>query len=160
MSLKTLSGKIENIKQILVREVSEQKTYNLSIADSHTYFIGNQGILVHNADEKPNGKIYVGRDPKTGEVIYVGQTKQDLDERIKQHRDDAKKSPDKYKFKKDMDVELVMDGLTDDEMDYHERRVYDKHGGEENIKDNKILKNRQLPMTDEKINALKAKHCK
>ncbi len=160
MSLKTLTGKVENIKQILVREVSEQETYNLSIADYHTYFIGNEGFLVHNADEKPNGKIYVGRDPKTKEVIYVGQTKQDIEERTKQHRNDAKKHPDKYKFKKDMDVKVVMDGLTDDEMDYHERRIYDEHGGEKNIKDNKILKNRQLPMTYEKINALKAKHCK
>jgi len=161
MSLKTLTGKIENIKQILVREVSEQETYNLSIADSHTYFIGNEGFLVHNADEKPNGKIYVGRDPN-GNVIYVGQTKQDMEERIKQHRSDSEKYK-KYEFKKDMKFEVVMDGLTDDEMDYHERRIYDNHGGKENIKDNKILKNRQLPMTDEKINALKAKqgkHCK
>lgn len=160
MSLRTISGKIEDIRQIFVHEVSEQETYNLSIAECHTYFIGNEGFLVHNADEKPNGKIYVGRDPKTGEVIYVGQTKQDIDERIRQHRDDAKKFPDKYQFKEDMKVEVVMDGLTDDEMDYHERRIYDKHGGQENIKDNKILKNRQVPMTDEKINALKDKYCK
>ncbi len=160
MSLRTLTGKVEDIKQIFVREVSEQETYNLSIADYHTYFIGNEGFLVHNADEKPNGKIYVGRDPKTGDVIYVGQTKQEIDERIKQHRADAKKHPDKYQFKENMKVEVVMDGLTDDEMDYHERRIYDKHGGKKNMKDNKILKNRQLPMTNEKIDALKAKHCK
>jgi hypothetical protein len=160
MYLRTLTGKVENIKQILVREVSEQETYNLSIADYHTYFVGNEGFLVHNADEKPNGKIYVGRDPKTGEVIYVGQTKQDLSERAKQHGNDAKKYPEKYGFKKGMVFEEVMDGLTDDEMDYHERRIYDEHGGKENIKENKILKNRQLPMTTEKINALKAKHCK
>jgi hypothetical protein len=153
MSFRTLAGKVENIKQIFTRKVSEQETYNLSIADIHTYFIGNQGFLVHNADEKPNGKIYIGRDPKTKEVVYVGQTKQDIDERIKQHRDDAKKFPKKYKFKEDMKVEVVMDGLTDEEMDYHERRIYDKYGGE------KKLKNRQIPMTNEKINALKAKYC-
>jgi hypothetical protein len=52
-----------------------------------------------------------------------------------------------------MKLELVMDGLTDDEMDYHERRVYDEQGGEAK------LKNRQIPMTDEKINILKEKYC-
>ena len=52
-----------------------------------------------------------------------------------------------------MKVEVVMDGLTDEEMDYHERRIYDEYGGKEK------LKNRQIPMTDEKINALKAEYC-
>ena len=60
---------------------------------------------------------------------------------------------EKYGFKKGMILEPVLDGLTDDEMDYHERRVYDEQGGEAK------LKNRQIPMTDEKINILKEKYC-
>jgi hypothetical protein len=161
MTFKTRSGKNKCIQKITINKVAEQKTYNLSVADLHTYFIGQNEILVHNADEVVNGKIYIGRDPITKEVIYIGQTKQELDDRIAQHRNDAKKQPKKYKFKKDMVVELAMDGLTDDQMDYHERRLYDAHGGDDkDIKKNKIIKNKQIPMTNEKIAQLEKKYCK
>jgi hypothetical protein len=146
MMLRTITGEITNVKDISIREVEEQDTYNLTVADCHTYFVGNTGILVHNEDETPRGKIYIGRDPITGEIVYVGQTKQELDTRESDHHRDAIKEPEKYGFKKDMKLELVLDGLTDDEMDYHERRVYDEQGGEAK------LNNRQIPMTDEILN--------
>ncbi|MCK5896418.1 MAG: hypothetical protein KAG20_06405 [Cocleimonas sp.] len=160
MTLKTRSSDSKCIQKITINTVDEQKTYNLSIDDLHTYFIGHSEVLVHNADEVANGKIYIGRDPITKEVIYIGQTKQELDDRIAQHRNDARKHPEKYKFKKDMVVELAMDGLTDDQMDYQERRLYDAHGGHEDIKKNKIIKNKQLPMSNEKIALLEKKYCK
>jgi hypothetical protein len=153
MMLRTITGEITKVKDIYIREVEEQDTYNLTVADCHTYFVGNTGILVHNEDETPRGKIYIGRDPITKEVVYVGQTKQEIDTRKSGHHRDAIQEPEKYGFKKGMKLELVLDGLTDDEMDYHERRVYDEQGGEAK------LKNRQIPMTDEKINILKEKYC-
>ncbi|MDY6994418.1 MAG: RHS repeat-associated core domain-containing protein, partial [Pseudomonadota bacterium] len=153
MFLRTSRGKIKQIKMVNLSQVDKQNTYNLTVADNHTYFVGKEGFLVHNEDEPPNGKVYVGRDPNTGEVIYVGQTKQDIDSREAQHHRDSEKYPDKYGFKEGMKLEVVQDGLTDDEMDYHERRVYDEYGGEEK------LKNRQIPMTDEKINALENEYC-
>ncbi|NET58314.1 MAG: hypothetical protein F6K47_19805 [Symploca sp. SIO2E6] len=99
------------------------------------------------------GEGVIGIDPKTKAIIYVGQTKQDLDIRKSQHHNDVVKEPDKYGFKKDMKLELVMDGLTDDEMDYHERRIYNEHGGKAK------LRNLQEPMGDEKSNALKKRYC-
>ncbi|NES20336.1 MAG: hypothetical protein F6K41_15735 [Symploca sp. SIO3E6] len=153
MLLKTVFGEVSEVTKIVIQEVVEQDTYNLTIADSHNYFVGNTGLLVHNTDELPRGKVYIGRDPQTKAIIYVGQTKLDLDTRESYHHNDAVKESDKYGFKKNMKLESVMDGLTDDEMDYHERRIYDEYGGKAK------LKNLQVPMGDEKINDLKKKYC-
>ncbi|MFP4411717.1 polymorphic toxin-type HINT domain-containing protein, partial [Coleofasciculus sp.] len=154
MLLRTVAGAVSEVKSIGIRQVVEQDTYNLTVSDCHTYFVGSEGLLVHNADEVPKGKIYIGRDPQ-GNIIYVGQTKQTLWEREFQHHSDAVKQPEKYGFKKDMKLELVpaMDGLSDDEMFYHERRIYDKLGGKDK------LKNIIEPMGDQKINALIKQYC-
>jgi hypothetical protein len=152
MLLRTITGAVSKVQNIVMREIAEQDTYNLTVADCHTYFVGEEGLLVHNADETPKGKVYIGRD-RDGNIIYVGQTKQDLLSRESDHHGDAIKEPEKYGFKKDMKLEAVMDGLTDDEMDYHERRIYNEHGGKEK------LKNKIEAMGDEKINALVEKYC-
>lgn len=152
MLLRTVASGVSEVKNIDIQEVVEQDTYNLTVADFHTYFVGFEGLLVHNASEVPQGKIYIGRDQE-GNIIYVGQTKQDLLDRESQHHDDAVKKPEKYGFKKDIRLELVMDGLTDDQMDFHERRIYDQLGGKDK------LKNIIEPMGDEKINQLIEKYC-
>ncbi len=55
-----------------------------------------------------------------------------------------------------MKLELYpgMDGLTPDQMNFHERRIFDqmKNSGFN-------LKNNQIPLVDEKVNALLKKYC-
>ena len=160
MFLRTIADQVRQIQTIMVQEVPEQESYNLSIADCHTYFVGKEGFLVHNADEgspeaRGIGKIYIGRNA-AGNIIYVGQTKQDLLTRQANHRRDARKNPRKYSFKKNMTIEVFeqLRGLTDDEMHYHERRIFDKLK-EEGHK----LKYLQEPMGYPKINVLLEKYC-
>ena len=72
------------------------------------------------------------------------------------HRRDARKNPRKYSFKKNMTIEVFEElrGLTDDEMHYHERRIFDKLK-EEGHK----LRYLQEPMGYPKINVLVEKYC-
>ncbi len=152
MLLQTITGGVSKIKKIEVQDVSEQNTYNLTIADSHTYFVGKQGVLVHNEDRR-NGKVYIGRDTQ-GNIIYVGQTKQDILDREKNHHTDAIKKPEIYGYKKYMKLEVIIDGLTDDEMHYHERRVFEQLTAQ-GIK----LRYEQEPMGHAGINKLIEKYC-
>lgn len=55
-------------------------TYNLEVAGLHTYFVGTQGVLVHNgidsgwADPTPkNTRIYAIRHKLTKEILYIGR---------------------------------------------------------------------------------------
>jgi Pretoxin HINT domain len=152
MLLWTLTEGACEVKNIDTIIVVEQDTYNLTVADFNTYFVGAEGFLVHNAYVIPMGKIYVGRDPE-GNIIYVGKTKQDLLDRESQHHDEGIKEPKKYGFKINMKLEVVIDGLTDDQMYFHERRIYDELGGKDKL--NNIIE----PMGDEKINQLIEKYC-
>lgn len=152
MLLQTITGGVSKIKKIEVQDVPEQNTYNLTIADCHTYFVGKQGVLVHNEDRR-NGKVYIGRDPQ-GNIIYVGQTKQDILDREKNHHTDAIKKPEIYGYKKYMKLEVIIDGLTDDEMHYHERRVFEQLTAQ-GIK----LRYEQEPMGHAGINKLIEKYC-
>ena len=75
---------------------------------------------------------------------------------MKGHLNDALRSPEKYGWKQDMKMELVdgMDGLDADQMNYHERRIYDELNEQGHD-----LKNRQVPYTDEKMEKLAKKYC-
>jgi len=155
MRLRTVRGQLPIITAVALRQTPEQETYNLTVADSHTYFIGHSGFLTHNQGGTGNGKIYIGRNPE-GEIVYVGKTKQDLLEREYQHRQDAIKKPKKYGFKKDIKLEQVegMDGLTDDQMAYHEWRIAKRLKAEGHK-----LQNLQEILTDPKVNKLVEKYC-
>lgn len=148
-------GSLRSIRNVQLCDVSLCETFNISVHNNANYFVGDDGILVHNEGDPPKGKIYIGYD-SNGKPVYVGQTRQEIDARQKQHWNDAKKYPDKYGFKKDMTIKEVpgMNGLTDAEMDYHERRIYDdlKAQGHD-------LKNRQIPLVDEKYTKLIEDNC-
>lgn len=152
MLLRTIAGQVTKINSISVQDVSEKNTYNLTIAECHTFFVGQQGVLVHNEDKR-NGKVYIGRDLQ-GNIIYVGQTKQDILNREKNHHANADKRPKIYWYKKNMKLEVVIDGLTDDEMHYHERRIFDQLTAQ-GIK----LRYEQQPMGYAGINELIKKYC-
>jgi hypothetical protein len=143
------------IERVELVNVEACDTFNISVHGDANYFVGTCGSLVHNDGDTPSGKVYIGYD-SNGKPVYVGQTKQELDARQKQHWKDAQKQPDKYGFKKDMTIKEVpgMNGLTDAEMDYHERRIYDELKA-----DGHDLKNRQIPLGDEKYNKLIKENC-
>ena len=153
--LRTALGRLQPIERVSMRRVAETATWNLTIDGCHTYFVGASRVLVHNEGES-GGKIYIGRNPQ-GQIVYVGLTSDDLLDRQAAHRQDAINDPAKYGFKKDITLEVVdgMTGLTDDEMRWHERRIYDE------------LKARGEPLQNpleettsyEKLNALYEKYC-
>ncbi len=64
------------------------------------------------------------------------------------------KKPEIYGYKKDMKLEVIIDGLTDDEMHYHERRVFEQLTAQ-GIK----LRYEQEPMGYAGINELIQKYC-
>jgi hypothetical protein len=53
--LLTKDGKSVKVEYIGKRE-GEFQVYNFEVANEHTYFVGRQGLLVHNACPNPNGK--------------------------------------------------------------------------------------------------------
>jgi len=154
-TLRADGGPLVTIGSVTLRRVAETPTWNLTVDDCHTYFVAAARVLVHNAGES-GGKIYIGRNP-AGKIVYVGLTKDDLLDRQAAHRQDAINEPDKYGFKKDITLEVVdgMTGLTDDEMRWHERRVYDELKGRGEPLQNVL----DETTTYEKLNALYEKYC-
>lgn len=62
--------------------------YNLEVAGTHTYFVGDALLWVHN-DCAPRGGTYILRDPETKQVMRTGRTR-DLARRQREHgRDPA-----------------------------------------------------------------------
>ena len=142
MKLETSDLEVLTVDSVRAIDTDEKDTFNLTVENAHTYFVDEAKILVHNDGNQVNGKIYVGIDPK-GNPIYVGQTVQPLPKREGQHHAEAAANPEQFGFKADMKLVLVpgMDGLNPDQMNYHERRIYDglKEAGFN-------LKNGQIPV--------------
>ncbi len=93
MLLTTIDGKKEQVLSI-EREITQTRTYNFELTNFHNYFVGVSGILVHNSDEKVSkfsdtntykSDIYILKDPRTGKVLYVGQTIQGTTTRLNDH---------------------------------------------------------------------------
>jgi hypothetical protein len=67
---------------------THEDTFNITVADFHTFFVGRIGLLVHNAGysslEKTSTQVYTVRNT-AGEPVYVGKTTQGLDVRFQQH---------------------------------------------------------------------------
>ncbi|MEI3790885.1 MULTISPECIES: PAAR-like protein [unclassified Chryseobacterium] len=153
MILKSLS-----LNNILVKKIDYQKdvelsTFNIEVENNHNYFVGNQGILVHN-DNKPSKfestvkkptKIYEVYDPKTGKTVYVGQTdKTNVADRFKEHVAEGKK---KGNHKKDWGKKYKIREVASGNWDPYEASVWeqhyiDKNGGKANLQNgrNEITK--------------------
>jgi hypothetical protein len=102
-AVRTLSGEygtVENVQLI----AADQPMYNLTVAEAHTFFVGEDGWLVHNCSAPAPGEVIDGRyvgDPKevfnspkpiSGIYEYKDQTgnwyvgkAEDLHARMKQH---------------------------------------------------------------------------
>ena len=100
MTLRALDGGIACIDHVDSADVCST-TFNLEVAGTHAYFVGERGVLVHNrggesifADTGAHvNRIYrvvettVVNGAKVKRVIYVGKTDQTLKARFNQHLD-------------------------------------------------------------------------
>ncbi|MBO2637925.1 hypothetical protein I6M42_14940 [Shewanella algae] len=147
------SAQIDKVK--FIDSPEKKETFNIMVENAHTYFVGERKVLVHNQGSETSGKIYIGYN-KSGTPIYVGQTLQTIKARQAQHFAEAKADPTKWGWKSEMTIIKVpgMDGLTPDQMNYHERRIYDQY-----LQKGYSLKNSQIPLTDSKVNKLLNKYC-
>jgi len=60
--------------------------YNLTVEGTHTYLVGESGVLVHNAyDNTAKYGTYIGTNNGTGKIDYVGITK-NFDARSASHK--------------------------------------------------------------------------
>lgn len=155
MKFATAGNAIITVDSVCAVVSGETETFNLTVENAHTYYVGDEAILVHNDGNGTNGKIYFGLN-SSGTPIYVGQTVQTLSARQTQHQAEALIDSAKWGWKSQMKLELYpgMDGLTPDQMNFHERRIFDqmKSSGFD-------LRNSQIPLTDPKVNALLSKYC-
>ena len=60
------------------------KVYNFEVEEFHTYFVGENGIFVHNGCGD-NQSVYALYDENTNQIEYVGRTN-DLEKRKAQHK--------------------------------------------------------------------------
>jgi hypothetical protein len=85
-------GRVQSVLQVQ----QPQRMYNLSVAEAHTFFVGDGEWLVHNCarprlqlPSRAKGGTYVHVDPATGTVMRVGRTK-DLAARQAAHNRDPR----------------------------------------------------------------------
>jgi|GEM_PF-6594771 len=138
MTLRSINSSLP-IVQHVETYAKESTTYNLEIYDIHNYFVGLQGILVHNG--KPSKfqdtsqtlvEIYEIVD-RSGKVVYTGQTDQGVIKRFQQH---CAKKP--HWIANGYTPRSVRSGnWTPYEATIWEQHYLDKHGGKQKL-ENKI----------------------
>jgi hypothetical protein len=100
--LRTVTGDTAAVTAVERRSVPATTTYNLELGPYPTYFVGG-GVLVHNGSysfwhaypwtvgANDNFKIYIGLNTtdEFKDYVYVGQTKQDIQNREDGHHSEA-----------------------------------------------------------------------
>ncbi len=163
MTLKLVDGSSSAIQAVEVYPAASP-TFNLEVAQAHTYFVGPSGALVHNGDEdisnfgnttKSPGRIYIITDID-GKVIYVGKTRHgDVMDRFKEHLRDK---PD---WRQRYDQGLInrpQQAHSGDWTDY-ETAVWEKHFIDQHSQGN-VLENdpKTPPISEAKYNEFKHLH--
>lgn len=69
-ALLTKDGLVVQIDS-LKRRQGQFKVFNFEVADKHTYYVGNLGVLVHNACAPPPRRPYAPNDPTTGSPLPI-----------------------------------------------------------------------------------------
>jgi len=64
--LQTLHGDTKTVASNLPRPGPKTDVYNLEVHAEHTYFVGEDGVLVHN------NRVYTVAD-EAGQIVYVGK---------------------------------------------------------------------------------------
>ncbi len=76
MTLRLQDGRTAQVQNVTVRELDEpEATCNLEVEGEHNYFVGEDGVLVHNGPslDDPGYWVYVLMDGD-GNVYYVGMS--------------------------------------------------------------------------------------
>ena len=139
--LHLFSGESAVIDNIEVREAPFANTFNLSVDENVTYFVG-AGVLVHNTGYSfGNLRIYAGYNPKFPDKVYIGQT-DDVGRRQAEHRAEAVEklkepnlTPEQrefWEFKKDIVLQERVSGLNPDQANYLEQKNMDIERGANN----------------------------
>ncbi|MBQ6251429.1 polymorphic toxin-type HINT domain-containing protein [Ruminococcus sp.] len=76
-----INGRVIVIESIEIEKTEPTKVYNFKVEDFHTYHVGENGILVHNADYpahmNPDGSLKPNTEYTTGEYDYTYKTNAD-----------------------------------------------------------------------------------
>jgi hypothetical protein len=150
MKVLDIDLKLRTIEDVQIMGTHED-TFNISVAEFHTFFVGKVGLLVHNSGfenitQVPT-EIYTVRDP-AGQVVYVGKTVQGLDVRFQQHINGA--HPD---WANGYTIRQAGAGnWTSYESAVWEQHYMDVYGGKT------ALENRALAISEAKYNAFKCLH--
>jgi hypothetical protein len=140
MRVRLVNGSLVPIESIRRQEVSESSSYNLSLKEVPTYFVG-AGVLVHNEGPVDYGlggvgKVYIGTNPDYPGQIYVGETNQPIADIEFQHFMEAKRKlkgqltpadRELLVFKWGMKIEVVASGLTKREYHLYIQEQFARH---------------------------------
>ncbi|RKZ44403.1 MAG: hypothetical protein DRR16_31410 [Candidatus Parabeggiatoa sp. nov. 3] len=65
---------LHNGSTVVIKEIDTsvrlEKVYNLTVANTHNYFVGEDGVLVHNASKGTKGKCFRGGKKKNRDNWY------------------------------------------------------------------------------------------
>ena len=172
MRLRHIDGGPVVIRQVTPRDAVDEPSYNLSVDETSTYFVG-AGVLVHNAPVNiglgNKYLIYRATNAKYPKKVYIGQaTEFDVkgeprgeEAREGEHREKAARKlkldaanieelepgdRDFYEFMREAELEVVVEGIaTQEQADYIEQQNIDI---ERKIPDQKVI-NRRNQITSE-----------
>ena len=82
MLVRLSNGQTRAVSRVTVRELEKpESTYNIEVEGDHNYFVGPDGVLVHNgpgADYRSLHDFIVYRYPTATGDYYIGMTRQSL----------------------------------------------------------------------------------
>jgi len=111
----------ESVTELLSRTT----VFNFEVADYHTYFVGTRQSWVHNASygpEKPKGGTYQLKDPKNGDVVRNGRSK-DLNKRKSDHARNPETRDLEFEVKHRTDDYPTQRGLEQKQLDKDRGRL-------------------------------------
>lgn len=148
------------------REYGEFLTWNIEVADLHTYHVGKAGVLVHNGDDQSRWLSTSRRDtiiyaiveratPTSPErIVYVGKTHQEQGRRFGQHLgSDRGWDPRTHR-----EVVLHRGRWTDFETAVWEQHFITRHGGARSSRADTPLENEFNAITEEAYRAYRRHH--
>ncbi|KAB8140676.1 DUF4157 domain-containing protein [Chloroflexia bacterium SDU3-3] len=177
MLIRLLDGTIGVVKSARVYP-AVSTTYNLEVEETHNYFVGGDGVLVHNGSdddlsnfastEKANAYIYIIKCVQAdgSEVtIYVGKTIQDPDTRYQQHLDESLKDSSYKRIDgKPWGDPEVKARLSVDRVPLGERTAYEiaiwelYYINKEKAQFEAHMQNQIAPITEDNYNEFKSMH--
>jgi Pretoxin HINT domain len=139
MQCRLPDGRTLEITSVRRRDAVDEETFNFQVDEVANYFVG-PGVLVHNQGDEPipshlGGKFFVylgfNAQERFAKFVYVGQTKQTVPKRQKQHQEFAKEQllrtdlpPEQrefYEFMSEVELIPVVEGLTKPGADWVEQ---------------------------------------